>query len=1003
MHQGEHALVCLRPSSGANHCSSSAIYGQHQPVSANSEQLFFYEMFQTNVLRGRQASAASNANTNGDESDFVKVLSVDLSPLELRFEDIFSRLAAIETKLKLTDRLTDHQEDGSNNATEHEEAPDSESRPPDGISDSNIDSPTSLEDPKTPETLSSTQKIYTDVALAQAIESLRAAQLRLKIEHEVANATLQLELVKLRTDLEQGTALDLQDFRQEVTATAIASTRALQSEHQRLAQSMSVTLAERQVAENHWKATFEDTIAARIQDIWAGLHSTSRKLQESMQFIQTEMVGQEESSREINSFVASMKTSSERLQRDSKRHEQRLVEQEKSVEHLHNISSQNSTRLDEQDANLTTQVGSILQQMEGAAARVTKHIQVHDTFVAATDKKFDTLTTDITTANACLSTHDGRLHTLDSVFQCHSEALARVDERMASSDARIGGIDGRMALVEKKLTATTAVIEEHFQERQQLVAAIHAGLNQAALERTAVKHNVSDLGFVVQDVQHKLLEVGKTAHTTEAALARTAAELPKLQALTTCNSSNIAKNRQSIRDVTVMIEDDRKTASTIRNEFDREVANTVTRFVAAGERDTQARGAMADAAVAARDAKAELETRIQRNGNLIHQLNTMVDSLAITETTEDMEDKMNSFALACAQLGLKLEFYGKKASSVGGSCVMKGDVKTSLAFLLTKVVRFLGTGVSMEQNEFLLAAKRSQAVDPITGQITLEIPPQHVLESFRVAKAAAFAAKTRKVMDQLQPVLKSNRTAVDFRDAFERKLRFVLEFGLSNLFPNMGKPKNPTIRRTGEFGTCIACDRPMDEEPQSDPDDSEIPTRHRAQHEVAIACSSHAVEAGPELRNTSPNARPSSSALRNRIDTKTAVRGRSGSSSIRPKSGGDLVHNAPGTGEFVYRGGFRIPKTNPHAVVNASINSLINLSTFVSDKSKEIYESGLLDIDNSSLERVALVGKHQGEGPTSSCSGVGNGAATVRAARPHTAPLRMKSLPRLDVASNGAV
>ncbi|KAF4043216.1 hypothetical protein GN244_ATG04424 [Phytophthora infestans] len=79
------------------------------------------------------------------------------------------------------------------------------------------------------------------------------------------------------------------------------------------------------------------------------------------------------------------------------------------------------------------------------------------------------------------------------------------------------------------------------------------------------------------------------------------------------------------------------------------------------------------------------------------------------------------------------------------------------------------------------------------------------------------------------------------------------------------------------------------------------------------------------------------------------------------------------------------------------------MQTFVSDKSKEIYETGLFDIDDSSLERVALVGKHQGEGPTSSCFGVGNGTAAVRAARPHTAPLRMKSLPRLDVASSGAV
>ncbi|KAF1779703.1 hypothetical protein GQ600_25866 [Phytophthora cactorum] len=934
-------------------------------------------MFQPNVLRGRRASAASSARITAGENDFVKVLSVDLSPLELRFKNVFSRLAAIEKHLDLKQHLTEQQIDDKQGASV------TAAQPPESEDEADESKPEIQTNPETPEP---TQKIYTDgVTLAQEIESLRAAQLRLKIEHELANSTLQLEMATLRTDLEQGTATDLQEFREQVASASVAATKALQSECQRLAQTMNVTLAERQVAENRWKASFEDTIAARIQDIWSGLHSTSRKLQESLQFLQTEMVGQEESSREINAFVECMQTSSARLERDCNKHDN-VSRAGKSLEHLHGMCAQNSVRLHEQDSKLTDQVGPIYQQMESAEARVLKHLQAYDAFVAATDKTFTALESDVTACNASLSAHD--------LVQRHSEDLVRVDERMATSDARIGSIDGRVALTDKKLTSTVAVIEEHYQERQQLVAAIQSGLNQAALERTAVKHNVSDLGFVVQEVQHKLLEVGKTAHTTELHLAAQ----PR-----NCQNCTPGDVQLSIRDVTVMIEDDRKTASTLRSEFDREVHHSVTRFTAAEDRDAQAQEAVANAAMAADDVKAQLEARIQKNGNLIHQLNTMVDSLAITETTEDMEDKMNSFALACAQLGLKLEFFGKKASSVDGCCVMKDDVKASLATLLTKVIRFLGSGVSIDQNKYLLTARRSQSVDPITGQITIEIPPQHVLESFRVAKAAAFTAKTRKAMDQLQPVLKTNRTSMDFRDAFERKLRFVLEFGLANLFPNMEKPKNPLNRRGGEFGTCIACDRPMDtDEPQTDPDESEIPVRHRAQHEVVAASSSQAVETSSEQRNASPKSRPSSAAIRNRIDTKTAVRGRSGSSWIRPKSGGDSVHNAPGTGEFVYRGGFRIPKTNSHTCMSASINSLINLSvqSFSSDKTEEINGDGLLDVDNSCLERVALVGKHQVEIPSvSSLSGAGNGAAAVRAARPHTAPLRMKSLPRLDVAA----
>ncbi|GMF53523.1 unnamed protein product [Phytophthora fragariaefolia] len=999
-------------------------------------------MFSADTLRGRRASAATSTRKQDGENDFVKLIAVDLSPLELRFENIFSRLIAIENHLNLkkprnpvgdssTTTISEVGPLESTNSEEHDSdqdtarsgmtsTPESESgereEPADG-GDINTDLGNDIvaeadEVEEIYEDAERKQKVYTDgVTLAHEIESLRAAQLRLKIDQEVAHSTLQLEMAKLRSDLEQGMAVSLQEFREDVMTASNASVKVLQTEYQKLAQVMNVTLSERQVAENRWKATFEDTIAARIQDIWSGLHSTSRKLQENMQHLQSEMVTQEVASRDVNSVVESIRTTSERLDRDTKKHAKMLAEQEKDMEHLHRMSTQTSVRLDEQDEKLTRQVGLIYHQMENAGTSVQQHIQAYDAFVATTEKTFTTLASDITSCSSTLAAHQSSLYTVNTVVQRHNEDLIRIDEHMTTADARVGSIDGRVALAEKKITTTVGVMQEHYQERQQIVAKIEGNLNQAALERTSMKHIVSDLGFCVQEVQHKLHEVDKLAHTTEIALNRTAAELPKMHALVTTNSSNIAKNRQTIRDITTMIDDDRKVTITLRSDFDKEVSDTTARFTAAEERDTQAQDAIASAATNAEHVKAELEARIHKHSNLIHQLNTMVDSLAITETTEDMEDKMSTFALSCAQLGLKLEFFGRKASSVDGACIMKDDVKAALAVLLTKVIRFLGSGVSIEQNKYLLTAKRSQAVDPITGQVTMEIPPQHVLESFRVAIAAAFTSKTRTAMDQLEPVLRTNRTSIEFRDAFERKLKFVLEFGLANLFPNMGRPKNPSNRRGGEFGTCIACDRPIDtDDPEFDPDDSEIPRRHRAQHEaLGGASSSQNLDTTPEQQRSAPqipqdttSSRPSSAAVRNRIDTKTAIRGRSGGSNVRPKTGSDSVHYAPGTSEFVYRGGFRIPKTVSTNVSSASINALLNLCAAV-DKPEERNSNGPLDVDNSCLEKVALLGRHQVVEIPSISSVSGAGAAAVRAARPHTAPLRMKSLPRLDTTSADAV
>ncbi|RLN96745.1 hypothetical protein BBJ28_00026004, partial [Nothophytophthora sp. Chile5] len=817
---------------------------------------------------------------------------------------------------------------------------------------------------------------------------------------------------------------DLQDFRDEVMAASTAATKALQSEQQKLAQAMDSSLSERQLAENRWKATFEETISARIQDLWSGLHSTSRKLQESMQYLQTEMVTQEEASHEVTSFVDTMRVSSERLERDNKKHAKQLADQEKDMEHLHGMLTQAAVRLDEQDGKLSNQVETIYQQLESAGVRAQEQFRVLDTCVAATDKGLTTLSSELASCQSSLTVHQDMLRSLDTATTCQREDLGRLDEFMTTSEAKIGGLDGRVAQTTKKLAATIGVLEEHYQERQQLVGALQASVNHAALDRVAMKRVAADMGFSLQETQQTLHEVSKLASTTELALARTAAELPKLHALVSTNSSNIAKNRQSIRDVTSMAEEDRKVANTLQRSFEKEVTDSATRFAAAAQRDDQAQDAITTAVVSAGNVKLELEERIRYNGNLIHQLNTMVDSLAITESTEDMEDKMASFALACAQLGLKLEFFGRKASASDGGCVMKADVKADLAILLTKVIRFLGSGVAIDQNKYLLTAKRAQAVDPVSGQITMELPPQHVLEGFRLAKASLFTAKTRTAMDQLQPVVRTNRTSLDFRDAFERKLRFVLEFGLANLFPNVGKPKNPANRRSGEFGTCIACDRPIDDnEDQQEPQDPEssVPVimRHSTQKESAANSEEPASETALQHRQQSGGgSRPSSAALGNRIDTKSVIRGRSGTSQSRPKSGSEVVHYAPGKVDFVYRGGFRIPKPSGNPTANGAINNSASSSSILLagvgtsssaalDK-KEDDGDGLLDLDNSYLEKVALLGKCQvievpsiGEEP----AGVGGGAAAVRAVRavrPHTAPLRTKSLPKLEVAVGSA-
>ncbi|RLN73351.1 hypothetical protein BBJ28_00021771, partial [Nothophytophthora sp. Chile5] len=218
--------------------------------------------------REQRVSAATAAGNGSPAAgnEFLKMIAVDFSSLEPRFEEIFTRMAAIEARLALQDQRTLLVGDVSVTALRGEEG--------NGGTDVDDNSADAVAASETPETvvksgehvegggpdgsdrnggdgslsyLPPNCKAYGDeLTLAQEIESLRAAQLRLKIDQEIANSSLAVELTKLRQELEQRPRLaDLQDFRDEVMAASTAATKALQSEQQKLAQAMDSSLSER--------------------------------------------------------------------------------------------------------------------------------------------------------------------------------------------------------------------------------------------------------------------------------------------------------------------------------------------------------------------------------------------------------------------------------------------------------------------------------------------------------------------------------------------------------------------------------------------------------------------------------------------------------------------------------------------------------------------------------------------------------------------------------------
>lgn len=816
--------------------------------------------------------------------------------------------------------------------------------------------------------------------------------------------SLRVDIETVRHDLElMPQHSDLATFRAEIDVLLAGSLRAAQAQQAQLEHTLNLTLSARELAENKWKSVFEDTIAARIQDLWAGLHSTSRKLQESMQFLQTDVIKQEDASREMSDFVAQMKTKAAALERDALNHATLFTDHVKGVEQLYALCAKVDTKLTAQEAATASHVAALTQRLDTTDSRVFAAQKKHDAFASEVDTTLRNVCGDLVSSQSSLQAHQETLHALDAGVMRQSAELMRMADQLIRSDAKLGSLDGRVASSEKKTATIASVVQEHHQELQHHVSQLGSSLDQAAAERGAMKRVAADLHFTVQETQHKLSEVGKLATTSDVALARTAAEVSKLHALVATNASNIAKNRQTLRDLNGLLDDEKAVAQALQSKLEKEAAHSAARFADVAKQHEATQRAIEDAASTTQNIKHALEEGVRYNSNLIHQLSTMVDSIAITESADGMEDKLARFALSVAELGLKLEHFGRNAPSSGGT---REDVKAELAVLLTKVIRFLGSGVSIDQNKYLLTAKRQQYVDPSSGAIIFELPPQQVLEGFRLAKATLFCSRARVYMDQLQPVVHTNKHAVEFRDSFERKLEFVIAFGLANLFPNAGKPKNPQNKRTGNLGTCIACDRPIDEQSEGEqPQDDEVTGNAVGSrgHSSADASTSFSEDLmAEEHRLRRQRLVSSAGGPMNRIDTKSAIRGRSGNSGLRPKSGAEAVHHAPGTADFIYRAGFRLPKPTaaqqsgtPSKSMSAAallLSGVIANAHQAADASDQA--TGELIDDGSSLEKVALSGKCQ------PAVEIPNAAHAML--RPHTAPNRAKSLPRLESTSSAA-
>jgi hypothetical protein len=345
----------------------------------------------------------------------------------------------------------------------------------------------------------------------------------------------------------------------------------------------------------------------------------------------------------------------------------------------------------------------------------------------------------------------------------------------------------------------------------------------------------------------------------------------------------------------------------------------------------------------------------------------------------------------------------------------------------------------MRSNDLLLTNQSQQQqhvhLNAVTQAVVMELSATQMLQQIQTNRIQLFMSKLIQLMNELAPIGPQNKTLQEIRVIFQKRVQYVIEFGIANLFPLKLQPKKPK-KPFQSTSTCVACDRPLlneedlrGEEQEEMTKDEHVYTKYLQLLQQEEQFLSHLeqqqqqyhTEEDLQLKKT-----PLSSFMTTKIDTKTSVKGKIGGHRIRPKTttaasllsnhtnnsnnhtiNQEQIHYAPGNPpEYIYRGGFRLPKNTTTTMTMKTSSSspqvgqvadlsTPNTSTTVEREGRE-EEGGAGEggggregkgeqggVDFSAIEKIPLVGKHQQQ-------------STIIIPRPRTAPIHHKSLPRLS-------
>ncbi|OQR83209.1 hypothetical protein ACHHYP_14970 [Achlya hypogyna] len=751
------------------------------------------------------------------------------------------------------------------------------------------------------------------------LDELRAAHMKLKFDHDLRFSSLQLELEKIKRALAAlPTEVDHDIWKQSLVAEMADAILKSKSAIAAVEQAANEKLAAHALEMAMWKSDFEAALGKRIDGVLDMIRDNATAIEDVTTMTNTRLASQEEGISIMEQTAQFLRNATSRMEDDRTTVASRLATVESRVHEAVNRCAEMKSAVERQTSTQQTVIDcletvemKLIKRCEDTDAKITGteiaiRAQRHHAELLVQDLRnnlgdhmaamdLQALKLESTAAHvASVQTQLDKTHETVRSHHVALELLAKLDTMLLHHQTRFADLDRSIAAQNEKDCVRLDRLEN---------------------DHSVLRHHVKETEWVTHEnnkiFSEQLRQLHQLAQATETATVKLAGEFPGLQ-------YDVGELRTSVEAARVEMKRGTATATQVEAQL-HDVQHRLTDWRGTfNVRFETCENFQRDLDLAIKETSAMLDQVAFRldderkhtmsNFKAMHHL---VDNLLQRDVmnSDILDERLGKFAAEVATVALEQEHF------LSHSTVFPEDRKQQVADCIFQATALLSGDVRHHVNRLALTEHH--------------VDDAAVL-SLRSQAAQAFASRVRHQIDTMAPT--QNHFLLEARTTFERRVHNCVELTLSFVGSGSshGKPKRPSTA-----ATCISCDRPIFDASAGDL--------------AAAGTNQDESEPAAEAKKTA-KLRPMTAGS-GRVDVKSVIPRRSGTSTMKPKTSGGIVHVPPSASgeQFVYRGGFRIPrtaKTTTDVEVNMAIRHIdVNLQ----DKLRE----------EPCLEKTALRGRCQ--------------------------------------------